>query len=179
MILVAEKEIAGFYILVDNIVVMAICQSGCSLQGNTAELVEIAIKVILVQGIAPEIFHQFIVTTLTVNVRLAIVVYPDDHLHIDILDDAHQGLLDGEVGIVYLQHSLAFLTFYQEYLSFARIIAQALDTTIDSSFKQELNIPARYFFRRITWPNGCIASSRLVCRDTHRRVDSGFWFDCS
>ena len=119
VLLVAEEEVAGFDVLVYDIVVMAIGQGGGSLQGYAAELVEVAVQVILCQRSALQVFHQLVVTVFPVDVGLSVVGYLDHHLHVEVLDDPHQLLLEGEVRVIHLQHPHALVAFYQEDLRLA------------------------------------------------------------
>ena len=47
MILIPEEEIARLHILVDDIALMAVGQGGSTLEGDSAELVEVTIQVIV------------------------------------------------------------------------------------------------------------------------------------
>ena len=49
--------------------------------------------------------------------KRCIVGHLDHHLQIEILDDAHQALLNGKVGVVHFQHTLTLVSFYQKHLS--------------------------------------------------------------
>ena len=140
VIRITEEEIAWFDVFVDDIVVMAVCQCCGSLQGYTAELIEITVQVIVVQRATTQIFHQLIVTVFPVDIGLTKIVNLDNHLHADILDNTHQGSLDGEVGIVYLQYSITLFTSYQKNLGFTRIITQAFDALIYPAFQHEFHI---------------------------------------
>ena len=170
VICLTEEIVARLDILVNDVIIMAICQCCSSLQGYATELVEIAIQIVWIQRTSTKIFHQFVIAILTVNIRLAIVVYPDYHLHTDILDDAHQRFLDGKVWIVHFQDALSFFTFNQEYLSLAGIIAQTLDTSIHSAFQKELYFATRLTLHILTRTDGHLSiatGSRLTCTDAY------------
>ena len=138
MVLVAEEVVAGLDVLMNHIVVMAVGKCRSRLQGNTAELVEVAVKVVLAQRASAQILHQLVVAVLAVDIGLSVVGHLDNHLHVEVLDDAHQGLLDGEIRIIHLQHHLAFVAFYQEHLGLAGIIAKTLDATIDTTLQHKV-----------------------------------------
>ena len=116
MRLIAEEIVARLDVFVDDIVVVTVGQGSSTLQGNTAELVVVAVEVVVCQRTTTEILHEFVVAVLTIHIGLTIVGNLDDHLQIEILDDAHQFLLDGEVGIVHFQHTFTLVAFYQEHL---------------------------------------------------------------
>ena len=136
--LVAEEEVAGLDVLMNDIIVMAIGQGGSTLEGYTTELIDVAVQVIVGERSALQILHQLIVAVLAVHIGLAKVGHLDDHLEVEVLDNAQQRLLDVEVGIVNLQHPLPFLAFHQEHLRLAGIVAQALDGPIRSAFQGEV-----------------------------------------
>ena len=112
--LVAEEEVAGLDVLMNDIIVMAIGQGGSTLEGYTTELIDVAVQVIVGERSALQILHQLIVAVLAVHIGLAKVGHLDDHLEVEVLDNAQQRLLDVEVGIVNLQHPLPFLAFHQD-----------------------------------------------------------------
>ena len=91
----------------------------------------------------------------------------------DVLDNAHQGFLDGEIGIVYLQHHLTLFSFYQENLCLAGIIAQALDATIDPAFQHEVTIIYLIVLRSLVWSDGYIVgrSCRLMHVHSYRCIE--------
>ena len=122
----------------DDVILVTVCQSSCGLQGNTTKLVEVTVQVVVGQRSALQIFHQFVVAVLTVDVGLAVVGDAYYHLQVEILDNSHQGLLDGEVRIVNLQHHLAFIAFYEKYLRLTRIVAEALDTAVYPTLQHEI-----------------------------------------
>ena len=116
MFLITEEEIAGFDILVDDVTVVTIGQRSSCLKCYTAELVEVAIQIIVAERSTTQVFHQLIVTVLPVNIGLTVIQNLHDGLHAETLDDAHERLLDGEVGIVYLQHHLLPIALYLKHL---------------------------------------------------------------
>ena len=130
MVGLAEEIVSGLDVFMYDVAIMTIGQCGSGLQSDTAELVEVTVQIVVIQRTAMQIFHQFVVAVLAVNISLTVIVYLDDHLHTDILDDAHQSLLDGEVGVIDFQHALALFTFHQKDLSLTRIVAQALNAFI-------------------------------------------------
>ena len=137
---IAEEVVAWLDILMDNIIVVTVCQRSSTLQCYTSELVEVAIEVVVCQRTATQILHEFIVAVLTLHIGLAKVGNLDDHLQIETLDDAHQALLDGEVGVINFQHTLTLVTFHQEHLCLTGIVTQALDAAIHSAFQDEVAV---------------------------------------
>ena len=116
MFLITEEEIAGFDILMDDVTVVTIGQRSSCLKSYTAELVEVAIQIIVAERTTTQVFHQLIVTVLPVNIGLTVIQNLHDSLHAETLDNAHERLLDGEVGIVYLQHHLLPIALYLKHL---------------------------------------------------------------
>ena len=140
MLYVAEKVVARLDILMDDVVVVTIGQCCSTLQGNAAELVEVAVEVVFSERTTTKVLHQFVVTILTVHIGFSVVGNLDDHLEVEVLDNTHQLLLDGEIWIVYFQHALALFAFYQEHLRLAGVVTQALDATIYSALQHEVAI---------------------------------------
>ena len=128
--LVAEEVVAWLDILVDDVVVVTVGQRCSTLQGDAAELVEVAVEVVVAQRTSTEVLHEFVVAVLTLYISLTIVSNLDNHLQIEVLDDAHQFLLDGEVGVIHFQHALALVALHQEHLGLAGVVAETLDATI-------------------------------------------------
>ena len=124
MILVAEEEVAGFDILVKDIALMTIGQSGSTHQGDTAELVLVAVQTILRQCTTPQVFHQFIIAVFAVNVCLTEVVDSDDHFKTEVIDGLKDLLVHVEVRIVNLQHIVFPIMFHQEDLCLAGVLTQ-------------------------------------------------------
>ena len=124
MILVAEEEVTGLDILMQDIALMTIGQSGSTHQGDAAELVKIAIQTILRQRAAPQVFHQFIITVLAVNIGLTEVIDSDDHFKTEVIDGLKDLLVHVEVRIVNLQHIFFPVTFHQEDLCLSGVLAQ-------------------------------------------------------
>ena len=154
-----------FDVLVDDVVLMAVGQCGSTLQGYAAELVEVAVQVVLRQGSAPQVFHQLIVAVLAVDVGLAVVDNLHHHLEVEVLHDAQQGLLDDEVGIVDLQHHLALVALHQEHLCLAGVVAQALDGLVHPALQHEVGLLG-VFAAGLgdSWPDGLVASTcRRLC----------------
>ena len=174
--LIAEEVVARLDILMDNVVVMTVGQCCSTLQGYTAELVEVAVEVVVCQRTTAEILHEFVVAALTLHIGLTIVGNLDDHLQIEILDNAHQTLLDGEVGVIHFQHTLALVAFYQEHLSLTRVVAQTFDTTIESTFQHEVAITELIIVtsRHLSaWSDGDVRSTSL-CSLWSIHSDGGF-----
>ena len=138
VLLVTEEKVARLDVLVDDVAVMAVGQGCGSLQGYTTELVEVAVKVVVVQRSSAQILHQLVVTALPVNICLAVVENLDYHLHAKALDDAQQGLLDGEVGVIDLQHHLPLLAGYQKDLGLSGIVAKTFNAMIDLTLQDKV-----------------------------------------
>ena len=138
MLLITEEEVAGFDILMDDIAVMTISKCGSSLQGNTAELIEVTIQIIVRKRTSSQILHQLIVTILTIYISLAIIVNLHDSLHAKTLDNPQQCLLDGEVRIIYLQHHLLLVALDQKNLCLTRIVTETFKVMVNFSFDKKI-----------------------------------------
>ena len=137
MFLVAEEEIAGFDILVEDVTLVTIGQGCSTLKGYAAELVLVAIHAKLRQRATLQIFHQFVVTMFAVDIGFAEVVHPDNHLEAEIIDGLKNLLIDVEVGIINLQHISLPIMFHQEHLCLPRVIAQHTNQPIQDTFEDE------------------------------------------
>ena len=125
MLHIAEEEVSGFYVLVYNVVVVAISQCRCRLQCNASELVQVAVQLVVVECSALQIFHQLIVAVHSLNINLAEIEDAYNHLKLDVCHHLHQLSLYGEIGIVYLQHEFLSLILHEKHLCLARVVAQA------------------------------------------------------
>ena len=122
MLLVTEEEVTGFHILMQNTALVTIGQGCSSLQGDTAELVDVAIQMILRQRATAQIFHQLVITVFTVNICLAVVVNPDYQLKAKIIDCLENLPVNVEVRIIYLQNKGLIIMLHQEHLCLSRIV---------------------------------------------------------
>ena len=100
MLLITEKQITRLHILMQDIVTVTISQ-GCScLQRYTAELIQVTIQVVVNHRPTPEIFHQFIVPALTIDIHFSVVDKRYDHLKLEIIDGLQHLLVDIERRII-------------------------------------------------------------------------------
>ena len=75
---------------------------------------------VLIQRSTAQIFHQLVVTMLSLNICLAKVVELHNHLEVKPPDGLQELLVDIETGIVDFQHKLgARLILHQKYLGLA------------------------------------------------------------
>ena len=148
VVLIAKQVVTRFDILVNDIVLVAIRQGCCSLQGNTAELSEVAVELIIRQTATLQILHEFVVAVLAFDVGLAVVGHVDQHFKAEILDDTHQFLFDDEVRIIDLQHPQAFHSFYEEHLRLSRVVAQGPDGSVHPAFQREVSHLTVHLHRR-------------------------------
>ena len=100
-----------------QVVLMTVCQSCCSLKGQTTETVEVAINLNILQCTAFQVLHQFIVTVLSVNISTAVVLKINNHLKLERAYQLEQFLVDIEIRIVEFQHILPTLSPDKVHLS--------------------------------------------------------------
>ena len=80
MFLITEEEVARLDILMQDSALMTVGQRSRTLQGDSAELVHIAVQTILLHRAALEELHQFIISVFTINIGLAKVEHLDEEL---------------------------------------------------------------------------------------------------
>ena len=182
MLFIAEEEIGRFDVLMQDIALMTICQSSCALKGNTTELIQITIKMILAHRTTAKVLHEFVITMLAFYISLTVIVNPDDHLKIEIVDCLEDLSVDIEIWIVYLQDIFLIITFYEKNLGFTRIITQRLNVPIVHSFQHEefilhilslwhgtnpiCTIHLRNCHGSIRWSHRCISDTYVRCLTT-------------
>ena len=127
MLLVAEEEVAGFDVLMQDIALVAIGQGGSSLQGDAAELVDVAVQ---------PVFRQ----VASSQIGLTIVEDLDDHLKAAVIDHLEYLLMYIKVGIVYLQDIFLPIVLYEEHLCLSRVGAQDTHIPIADTFQNEIII---------------------------------------
>ena len=135
MFLITEKEIAGFDVLMQNIIRMTIGQSSCCLQSQSTELVHIAIEFVILEGSTFQMFHQLIIAVLTIYVKFTIIQQVNNYLEIEIINRLKKFLVNIEIGVVNFQDELGAIFINEKHLSFTRIITQTLHLSIFDTFE--------------------------------------------
>ena len=141
---------------------MTIGQGCCSLQGNTTELVYVAIQTILRQRTAAQIFHQLVITVFAFDVCLTVVVDPDNQLKAEVKDCLENLPVHIEVRIIDLQDKGLIIMFHQEHLSLSGIVAQDTHPTIVDSFQDKTLISDIFIHGDNTVSPGCSIISRQL-----------------
>ena len=116
---------------------MAIFKGGGSLQGNSAELVDIAINLIFVESTSLKVFHKFVITIYSIYIHLSEVIGPDNHLEVYCRDKFHQLLFDLKLRIIHFEHEFLVILFNKEHLSLSGIVAKCFHLDVSLSTNEE------------------------------------------
>ena len=92
---------------------------------------------IVIQGAALQVFHELVITVLSLNIGLTIVHHLHYHLHLHALHNLKQILLEHKAGVIDFQHEFTVSPFNKEHLSFTRIVTQTTDIPVALSFQHE------------------------------------------
>ena len=130
MVAIAEEEVRGLDVLMQDVVIMTVGEGSGSLQGYAAELVHVSVNVVVAQRSSGQILHELVVAVLAVDIGLSEIIELDYHLEAEGADDLQHLLVDVEVGVVHLQHERLLLVLDKENLCFAGIVAQAFQLTV-------------------------------------------------
>ena len=137
MLLVAEEEIRRFDILMQNITLVTVSQGSRTLQGDTTELVDVAVQMIFAHRTTTKVFHELIIAVLALYVGLTVIVDPHDHLEIEVVDCLEDLPVDIEIGIVDLQNEVLTITFNEKHLGLTRVVTQRLNVPVCDTFQEK------------------------------------------
>ena len=137
MFRITEEEVAWLDILMQDAALMTVGQRSRSLQSNSAELIHISIKTILLHRASLEELHQFIISVFAINISLAKVKHLDNHLKVEVINSLKNFFVNVKIRIIDLQYVLLSIVLNQKYLGLTSIFTQRLEILILIAFQQE------------------------------------------